>query len=111
MADFVKKPCNKCPFRTDVKPFLHPDRAYEIAISAYSPYDDFHCHKTIEHDENGDGYSTDKSKLCAGWLTMKAGETDRGVPKGFEPSWENIYENPHDMADTYREQWDKERKR
>ena len=28
---FVKKPCQHCPFRRDVKPFLTPERAEEIA--------------------------------------------------------------------------------
>lgn len=51
MSDsFMKKPCKTCPFRADVKPFLHPDRAYDIAVAATNKYTDFTCHNTIEYE-------------------------------------------------------------
>jgi hypothetical protein len=106
MSDYMKKPCDKCPFRIDVTPFLHPERAYDIAVGASNPYNDFHCHKTIEHDDDGNGYAVENSKQCAGFLTMRARETKQGVPKGFEPDFDNVYEDAWDMESAYQEKWD-----
>ena len=30
MAYKLKSPCSNCPFRTDIRPYLRPDRAEEI---------------------------------------------------------------------------------
>ena len=109
MSDFVKKPCKHCPFRNDIKPFLHPDRAYQIASSASNPYNDFPCHKTTEYDdesEDGEMIVTDKSKTCAGFLTLRAQEGMR-VPEGFAPSWEICYTDAFDMFQAYDEEWNK----
>jgi hypothetical protein len=112
---YCKKPCKHCPFRNDVKPFLHPDRAYEIASAALNPYNSFACHKTTVNDEEfgGEGdkmVATNESLECAGFLTLRAGETDRGLPKGFEPSFDIIYESVWDMTDAYEEEWNKTHK-
>ena len=107
MSDFVKKPCKHCPFRVDVKPFLHPDRAYEIAAHASNPYNSFPCHKTTESDDDGNCYGTEESKECAGFLTMRARESEEGVPEGFEPDWDGVYESEWDMEAAYQEEWDK----
>lgn len=45
MSDYVKKPCINCPFRNDVKPYLHPERASDLAYSASNPYEVF-CNQT-----------------------------------------------------------------
>ena len=110
MTDFMKKPCKTCPFRTDVTPFLHPDRAAEIAYASINPYSDFTCHNTIEYDGDEDylGRPTgdfSKSKTCAGFLTMRA-QTGEDVPEGFEPSWEMCYIDPYEMIDAYTQQWE-----
>lgn len=108
MCDYMKVPCKHCPFRTDVKPFLHPERAYEIAASAYNPYNDFTCHNTLEYDdESENGYRGRTSKTCAGWLTIQAREDDRNLPDGFEPSWDIVYEDAYDMEEAYQQEWDK----
>lgn len=105
--DFIKKPCKHCPFRIDVKPFLHPDRAEEIAYSTQNPYANFPCHKTIEHDEDsGEGFEVESSKTCAGFLTMRAQQGEE-IPEGFEPDWEGCYTEPFEMSDAYREEWEK----
>lgn len=105
--DFVKKPCKHCPFRNDVKPFLHPDRAAEIAYATQNPYSTFYCHKTTEaDDEDGDCFATEESKECAGFLTLRA-QGGEEVPKGFEPSWAIVYTDAYEMIDAYEEEWNK----
>jgi len=111
MSHFVKKPCKNCPFRNDVIPYLHPDRAAEIAYAASNPYSDFTCHSTIEYDGNDDhqGRPTGdftKAKTCAGFLTLRAQEGEH-VPKDFEPSWELCYTDIFEMIYEYQEEWDK----
>jgi hypothetical protein len=110
MSDFVKKPCKNCPFRNDVKPYLHPDRASEIAHAAANRYSDFTCHATIEYDgdEDHQGRPTgdfSRSKTCAGFLTLRAQAGER-LPDGFEPSWEVCYTDDWDMIQAYEEAWE-----
>jgi len=113
MSDFMSSPCKHCPFRIDVKPFLHPERAAEIAYSAQNPYSSFPCHKTTVSDEEygGDGsemVETNESKQCAGFLTLRAQSGER-IPKGFNPAWELCYIDEWDMIQAYQEAWDEER--
>jgi len=115
MSNFVLKPCKNCPFRTDVKPYLHPDRAAEIAYSAQNPYSTFTCHNTFECDggEDHQGRKTgdfSKAKHCAGFLTLQANESGR-CPKGFVPSYELCYNEAIDMVQAYEEAWEEERKK
>jgi hypothetical protein len=112
MSDFVKKPCKNCPFRNDVRPYLHPERAAEIAYAAQNPYSSFTCHSTIEYDGDEDilGRSTgdfSRAKTCAGFLTLRAQEGE-DVPEGFTPSWEICYTDAYEMTDAYEEEWNKE---
>jgi len=111
MTDFVKKPCKNCPFRSDVKPFLHPERAAEIAYATQNTFADFTCHSTIEYDgcEDIQGRATgdfSKAKTCAGFLTLRAQEGEY-TPEGFEPDWESCYVSPSEMIDAYEEEWNK----
>lgn len=104
---FVKKPCKHCPFRNDIKPYLHPERAAEIAYAAQNPYSDFPCHKTTESDEEGEEMLvTEESKTCAGFLTLRA-QGGEEVPEGFEPSWDICYTDDWDMIQAYEEEWNK----
>lgn len=108
MTDYMKQPCKHCPFRNDVKPFLHPRRAEELAYATQNPYNSFPCHKTTEHDdesETGEMMVTETSKECAGFLTMKAQAGER-VPEGFEPAWEICYIDPYDMVQAYEDRDD-----
>jgi hypothetical protein len=70
----MKKPCQHCPFRRDVKPFLRPGRGKELAYHAQNPYNSFTCHKTLEHDEEGDVFAD-----------------------------ENVYSDAYEMIDAYCE--------
>lgn len=113
MCDYMKEPCKNCPFRVDVTPFLHPDRAAEISYAAQNPYADFYCHKTTVSDEEfgGEGeemVATDTSKMCAGFLTLRA-QAGIETPEGFEPAYEKCYIEPYDMIDAYEEQWNEKR--
>ena len=108
MSDFMKKPCEHCPYRHDVKPFLTAERGIDLAYHATNPFNYFHCHKTTEADENseeGEMLVTNNSKLCAGFLTLQAIENDGCgfEDDGFETSYELVYSEAHDMASAYEE--------
>lgn len=102
---YVKKPCKHCPFRSDIKPFLHPERAAQLAYMAENRYSDFTCHKTLDYDndrEDGTPDYTEYSKTCAGFLTLRA-QTGEDTPEGFEPSWDIVYTDPYDMITAHEE--------
>lgn len=94
-----------------MKPFLHPSRAQEIAYSAQNPYSEFHCHETTVNSEEDDGERvvTDRSLMCAGFLTLMANEVGESrLPEGFEPSYDLIYTDFWEMVDAYEEEYNKE---
>jgi hypothetical protein len=106
--EYMKTPCTNCPFRNDVTPFLHPERAAEIAYAALNPYQEFPCHKTTESDDEGfKMHATENSKECAGFLTLRA-QAGKRTPEGFEPSWELCYADEYGMIDAYEQEWDSE---
>ena len=63
-------PCKDCPFRTDVKPYLRPDRVMEICANIIERQQTFACHKTTEHDEDGDPIHSNDEQHCAGALVF-----------------------------------------
>lgn len=64
-------PCPKCPFRTDVKPYLTRARAKEIADSIVQQQQTFPCHVTTEHDDDGEVCGpTGSEQHCAGALIL-----------------------------------------
>lgn len=63
----LRTPCNNCPFRTDVPPFLRADRAREIARC--TERHELYCHKTtVPDDEGGLQIVRGRSKVCAGMM-------------------------------------------
>jgi hypothetical protein len=110
MTDFMKKPCNHCPYRHDVKPFLRPERGEELAYAATNPYNSFPCHKTTvdsdDEDGCGDRIVTSESKVCAGFLTLMSNELGRTSydSDGFVPSYDVVYDSAYDMVDAYEQQ-------
>jgi hypothetical protein len=54
----MKKPCNNCPYRKDVEPFVRPER-----MEGLMKDDTFVCHKTIQ------GEMSDR-KQCAGHMLL-----------------------------------------
>lgn len=107
MSHFMKKPCEHCPFRRDVKPFLHPKRGEELAYAAQNHYNSFSCHKTTVPDEESEESNmlvTETSKECAGFLTLVANECGEDVlPEGFKPSYELCYTDSFDMVQAYED--------
>lgn len=65
----VTTPCSNCPFRTDVAPYLRPERAMEISQSL-NRGEDFTCHKTLETDCEGDTVIGNRSRTCAGSMIL-----------------------------------------
>lgn len=62
-------PCNNCPFRYDVQPYLRPTRAREVANYAVHDNKTFPCHKTTGA-ENGQRARKAKHQQCAGALIL-----------------------------------------
>lgn len=65
------RPCPKCPFRTDVEPYIREDRAAEIASSIMQG-GEFHCHQTtvVDPDDDSRMIANDGSMVCAGSLIV-----------------------------------------
>lgn len=62
-------PCDNCPFRTDVPPYLRPERVREIQHALVRS--EFYCHKTTEHrDDDGEYVRTGNEIHCAGALIL-----------------------------------------
>jgi hypothetical protein len=66
----LRKPCPKCPFRTDITPFIRGDRAAEIADGLLRQQGTFACHVTVEHDDDGEPVTHGGEQHCAGALIM-----------------------------------------
>lgn len=114
MTDFVKKPCSNCPFRRDVRPYLTPERAREIAYAAANQYNDFPCHKTIKYDGDEDDYGRptgdfSRAKTCAGFLTMRAQISGVEIDD-FDGAYDACYESPLEMVMAYSAEWNKTHK-
>jgi hypothetical protein len=75
VTDFkLRRPCAKCPFRTDVDPYLRGARAREIATDLANG-NEFACHQTTTYvEDTGDGESDmvagEGAQFCAGALIM-----------------------------------------
>lgn len=103
---FMKEPCIHCPFRRDVRPFLRVERAKELAYAACNKYSEFHCHKTLGHDEDEDDTMVVPTSLaCAGFLTMQINQTGASVPDGFTLS-DLAYEDHYEMVAAYQDEAD-----
>ncbi len=86
----MNKPCQHCPFRSNIKPFLHPERAIEIANA-----DSFPCHKTVDYDDDGDGCLTNNSIECIGFEIIN----------GFRPKQSCVYSTKSKMFSAYQKAW------
>ena len=62
----LKTPCKDCPFRTDVRGYLTAARAREIIDAITRQQQTFACHKTVQHDEDGEHIPRTKEQHCAG---------------------------------------------
>lgn len=68
----LKEPCSTCPFRTDVPPFLHPERAQELKEHLRGG-DEFWCHKTVDYSDE-EGLRVNRTRACAGARATLANE-------------------------------------
>lgn len=66
----LRAPCPKCPFRTDIEPFLTAARAREIASGLAGGQATFACHQTTNHDDDGEHVYSPDEQHCAGALIM-----------------------------------------
>lgn len=111
MSDFMKQPCDMCPFTRKANFHFSVERAQDLAYLTQNPYNSFPCHKTAELREDEDGYYSEyvhgnKSKECAGFLSMQINECgDKYKPEGFEVS-EIAYEDAEEMICRYEEEND-----
>lgn len=67
----LRKPCDSCPFRSDITPFILPESAEEILTGQ----GDFPCHKTTNFEDDLDGEAspcrdTSNEHHCAGFLIL-----------------------------------------
>lgn len=72
MRGQMNTPCDNCPFRSDVRPYLRPERGREI-WAALQQGGTFPCHKTTVHVETDDGedlVSGPDSLWCGGALRL-----------------------------------------
>lgn len=74
-----------------------------MAYSAQNPYNFFACHQTTEEDpcDSSEMMITEKSKLCAGFLTLQINE-GADIPEGFEPAYDLVYADSWMMAQAYK---------
>ena len=104
MNEFMKKPCEHCPYREDVKPFLTASRGEELAYAVQNPYNTFPCHKTTVSSEDGEGNMDviETSKVCAGFLSLQHNENGETFydEDGFKPS-PLVYNESYDMEQAY----------
>jgi hypothetical protein len=71
-------PCVKCPFRTDIEPFLRPQRVKEIVATLLDQQGTFQCHATVDYskaDEDGEveaivAAHEPNAQHCAGAMIM-----------------------------------------
>ncbi len=65
------KPCKKCPFRTDVEPYLRQDRVTEI-VTNIQQGGAFYCHETtvVSGDEEDEMAAGPDSSVCAGSIIV-----------------------------------------
>lgn len=68
-------PCDNCPFRADVRPFLRPARLREI-IDGMRRGEHFVCHKTVDYDAPP-GFDVNR-RICAGSLILMRKEGGLG---------------------------------
>lgn len=65
-------PCDNCPFRTDVAPYLTKSRVRDIEQGLVDGQQSFPCHKTTVDSKDADGQmeATPKSEHCAGAMIL-----------------------------------------
>jgi hypothetical protein len=114
MMDFaLRKPCNKCPFRTDVQPYLRTQRVVSILRSITEGDASFACHRTTAYDDDGEPIPGKKEQHCAGALILleKIKQPNQLMRIGVRLNFYKpaklrmdalVYDTPIAMVDAYR---------
>lgn len=71
LTPVLTAPCENCPFRTDVRPYISAARAKTIT-DALLRGESFPCHKTIDYRFSAKGRVTKNTKMCGGAAVMLA---------------------------------------
>jgi hypothetical protein len=106
------RPCPKCPFRTDVTPYLRTDRVAEICDSMVNEDSTFACHKTTQFDDEGECIPSSKEQHCAGATIMleKIEQPNQAMRIWERMGWYDrtkldmsapVYDSPEDMIAAY----------
>jgi hypothetical protein len=66
----LRRPCDNCPFRSDIKFPLEVERVEEIIHSITRLDQTFACHKTTRHGDDGECIRHSKEQHCAGALIL-----------------------------------------
>jgi len=66
----MTSPCPKCPFRTDIAPYLRASRAAEIADGLTRLQGSFQCHATVDYSGDEPREDTPNAQHCAGALIV-----------------------------------------
>ncbi len=69
MSDAKHRPCDSCPFRTDIPEVVTKPRAQEIS-DAIRGNAWFACHKTLDYSRGSGGRHTRHSRFCTGALIV-----------------------------------------
>ena len=91
----LRRPCDNCPFRTDINFPLERARVEEIVDSITRQDRTFACHKTTKHcPETGEHIPSKKEQHCAGggelarrFLAGLAVEAAPGIGGRAKPGW------------------------
>jgi hypothetical protein len=116
----MKTPCAHCPFRKDIAPYLTSARVREIEDSLVRS--EFPCHKTTEHNDDGQYVSTRDEIHCAGALILmeKEGRSSQMMRIAerlgmYDPTKLDmeapVYDTFDEMADAQAELGDRRRRR
>lgn len=113
----LRTPCANCPFRTDVRPFLDPDRAAEILEALVELDATFSCHKHNDFEEGDDGEEVviegRDAQHCAGAMILleKIGHPNQWMRIAERMGWYDrhrlkmdapVYDTPDAMLAAYR---------
>ncbi len=66
----INRPCARCPFRTDIHPYLNEERAEEISDSLRAGAE-FPCHATLDYEtDDMEPERADRTSFCAGAMIV-----------------------------------------
>lgn len=67
----LRQPCDNCPFRKDVHPYLDRDRAAEIGRELVELERTFTCHKTIDYSKIEECSDEDGNIVSDEWKDIR----------------------------------------